>query len=123
MTLVCDETLHAEELLTERRRGLRVRQQRPVKIFDPSANRYVGGQTQDVSSSGLQLELPAWAPVVPGKTLEVLVGVGPTGSPLATRRSMVPARVVWVNRTPGKRGQLSVGVQFLASLAAHLDAA
>ncbi|HLL88744.1 MAG TPA: hypothetical protein VK324_05535, partial [Tepidisphaeraceae bacterium] len=44
---------------SERRRGLRIRQARPVKVFEPTACRYFGGQTCDVSATGLRLELPA----------------------------------------------------------------
>ena len=47
----------------ERRRGLRIRQHRPVKIFEPAGNRYFGGQTEDISSTGLRIELPAFATV------------------------------------------------------------
>jgi len=107
----------------ERRRGLRVRQQRPVKVYDAGAGRYFGGQTEDVSTTGLRLELPAWAPVRPGETLAIHVGLGPRGDCLANRRQMIPARVVWVNRQAGRRARLEVGVEFLASIAAHLDAA
>ena len=32
----------------ERRRGLRITQHRPVKVYEPSSGRYVGGQTEDI---------------------------------------------------------------------------
>jgi hypothetical protein len=38
---------------TERRRGLRIAQARPVKIFEHASNRYFPGQTMDVSATGL----------------------------------------------------------------------
>lgn len=108
----------------ERRRGFRVQQTRPIKIFEPSGSRYFGGQTQDVSSTGLRLELPASMPVRAGKLVSVHVGLGESGNPLANRRHMIPARVVWVsrsNKTDVKT--MSVGVEFLASISAQLDAA
>jgi PilZ domain len=108
----------------ERRRGFRVQQNRPIKIFEPSGSRYFGGQTQDVSSTGLRLELPASMQVKPGKLVSIHVGLSESGSPLANRRNMIPARVVWVsrsNRTDVKT--MSAGVEFLASISAQLDAA
>jgi len=53
----------------ERRRGLRIQQTRPIKVFEPTGSRYFGGQTQDVSSTGLRLQLPCSMPVCPGKLL------------------------------------------------------
>jgi len=105
----------------ERRRGLRVRQQRPVKVYESTTARYFGGRTEDVSSTGLRLELPAYAPLREGETLNVHVGLSSRGESLANRRQMIPARVVWVSRAPG--GTMEAGVEFLASIAAHLDAA
>ena len=108
----------------ERRRDLRVREQRPVKVFDSAAARYFGGQTEDVSSTGLRLELPSYAPVQPGDTLSIHVGLNRRGQSLANRRQMIPARVVWVNRSDKRiTGKLEAGIEFLASIAAHLDAA
>jgi hypothetical protein len=108
----------------ERRRGLRIRQNRPVKIFDAAAARYFGGQTEDISSTGLRIQLPAYAPVEPGDELSIHVGLNEHGERLANRRQMMPARVVWVNRyeTP-LRGRIEAGVEFLSGIAARLDAA
>jgi len=108
---------------TERRRGLRIRQNRPVKVFEPGIGRYFGGQTEDISSTGLRIELPLWATVRPGETLSIHVGLSRKGESLANRRQMIPARVVWVNRSFGRRTHLEAGVEFLSSIAAHLDAA
>ena len=116
-----DDSMEAS--LRERRRGLRIRQNRPVKVFEPGASRYFGGQTEDVSSTGLRIELPSWAPLREGETLSIHVGLNPTGESLANRRQMIPARIVWVNRRTGKNARLEAGVEFLSSIAAHLDAA
>ena len=109
------------EFPAERRRGLRISQARPVKVFEPWSARYIGGQTHDVSATGLRIELPMSAPVKEGKLLSIHVGLGSQGEALANRRQMIPARVVWVERGAGAR--LTAGVEFLASIAAHLDAA
>jgi hypothetical protein len=109
---------------SERRRGLRIRQQRPVKIFEPMAGRYFGGQTEDVSSTGLRIELPVSASVRPGESLNIHVGLNSSGQSLANRRQMLPARVVWVKRAGTLRnGRLEAGVEFHSNIAAHLDAA
>jgi hypothetical protein len=108
----------------ERRRGLRIAQNRPIKIFEPTVSRYFGGKTHDVSSTGLRLELPTSMPLIPGKLLSIHVGLSSQGQPLANRRSMIPARVVWVNRSNEfSRPTQFAGVEFLASISAELDAA
>jgi hypothetical protein len=107
----------------ERRRGLRIRQTRPVKIHDPGAARYFGGQTQDVSATGLRLAVPAASPVRVGRMLNIHVGLSESGQSLANRRQMMPARVVWVNQPAPGQNALTIGVEFLATIAAHLDAA
>jgi len=108
----------------ERRRGLRIEQVCPVKVFEPVGARYIGGRTRNVSSTGLQIELPRWAYVREGKLISVHVGLSVVGEVLANRRAMIPARVVWVNRSSDSSGKyLVAGVEFLASLAARLDAA
>ena len=108
----------------ERRRGVRIRQERPVKVFEHAAARYFGGCTRDVSATGLRLELPAWSPVQPGETLSIHVGLSTRGETLANRRQMIPVRVVWVKRKGGgQHTHIEAGVEYLASIAAHLDAA
>ena len=97
---------------------------RLVTDLEPATSRYFGGQTEDVSSTGLRIELPASVPVRPGKVLNVHVGVESGGHSLANRRQMIPARVVWVNREDHRiRGRIEAGVEFLSGIAAHLDAA
>jgi len=108
----------------ERRRGLRIRQLRPIKVYEPTISRYFGGRTHDVSSMGLRLELPASMPLQPGKILSIHVGLSERGQALANRRQMVPARVVWVDREADESCRtLQAGVEFLASISAELDAA
>jgi hypothetical protein len=112
------------DTISERRRGLRVRQSRPVKVFEPLGSRYFGGQTGDVSATGLRIELPAYAAVRPGEMLSIHVGLSRQGETLANRRQMMPVRVVWVNRNvEGKVGRLEAGVEFIANIAARRDAA
>ncbi len=127
MTLLMNEMqtgVDAGALHAERRRGLRIRQNRPIKVFEPAAARYFGGQTEDISATGLRVELPASAPVHEGEVLNVHVGPNQTGNALANRRQMMPARVVWVDRDASMRsGRLYAGVEFLASIAAQVHAA
>jgi len=108
---------------TERRRGLRIRQSRPIKVYDAAAARYFGGQTEDISATGLRIELPVYAPIEPGDTLNIHVGLNGLGQTLANRRQMMPARVIWVNRGSGIQGRLEAGIEFVTSIAAHLEAA
>ena len=118
------EVFGAETKTTERRRGLRIRQNRPVKVYEPTTSRYFGGQTGDISVTGLRVELPAYAPVRVGEVLSIHVGLNPSGQTLANRRQMIPARVVWISRKRRETAcTLEAGVEFLASIAAHLDAA
>jgi hypothetical protein len=107
----------------ERRRGLRISQNRPVKVFESASARYIGGQTEDISATGLRIELPASSPVVPGTILSIHVGLNVTGESLANRRQMMPARVVWTQRRAGRAARLIAGVEFITNIAAHLDAA
>ncbi|HEY7120109.1 MAG TPA: PilZ domain-containing protein [Tepidisphaeraceae bacterium] len=113
-----------EAVPAERRRGLRIRQNRPVKVYEPMAARFFAGQTSDISSTGLRIELPASMPVMDGKVIHIHVGLNEKGQALVNRRGMMPARVVWIDRsiTDG-RPRLLAGVEFVASITAHLDAA
>jgi hypothetical protein len=108
----------------ERRRGLRIRQHRPIKILEPTTHKYFGGRTEDISATGLRIELPLATPVRPGRVVNVHVGLNDRGESLANRRQMIPAKVVWVTRsTDLARGKLTAGIEFISSIAAHLDAA
>ncbi len=108
---------------SERRRGLRIAQHRPVKVLGTISGKYFGGQTRDVSSTGLRIELPAHATVRRGETLSIHVGLSADGSSLANRRQMIPARVVWVSRAVAGRKTMTAGVEFATSIGAQLDAA
>jgi c-di-GMP-binding flagellar brake protein YcgR len=108
---------------SERRRGLRISQSRPVKVLHAPGGKYFGGQTQDISATGLRLELPAHASVRLGEMLSIHVGLSADGSSLANRRQMIPARVVWVRRSPSRQQFMTAGVEFAASIGAQLDAA
>jgi hypothetical protein len=127
MTLVMDEIFAADSTeiassAAERRRGLRIRQARPIRVYEPSGARYFGGQTEDISATGLRIELPTSVQLHPGKVVSVHVGMNRDGSILPNRRQMMSARVVWIDRSIS-RGFAVVGVEFTASIAAHLDAA
>jgi hypothetical protein len=125
MMLVATEESNqtSEDSGSERRRGLRIHQNRPIKVFEHSSARYLGGQTEDISATGLRIELPVSAPIVPGKILSIHVGLSVSGQSLANRRQMIPARVVWMKRSSESSPKMIAGVEFLASIAAHLDAA
>lgn len=126
MTLVMSAPAHREDTEDlsgyERRRGLRIRQQRPVKVFASLTGRYYAGHTEDISATGLRIELPAHLPVRQGDLLSIHVGLGSQGESLANRRGMIPARVVWL-RDRNENGSVEAGVEFSSSIAAHLDAA
>jgi hypothetical protein len=119
------EAIETADTGTERRRGLRIRQERPVKVFEPTSGRFYGGKTADISATGLRIELPRSVLVRPGVELTIHVGVADGGSALANRRQMIPARVVWVDRRADleRCGLLTVGVEFVAGISARLRAA
>jgi hypothetical protein len=137
MTYLSNTSDHIEELSSpppsssssssesgiERRRGLRISQQRPIKVFEPTTSRYFPGQTADVSATGLRVQIPLSTPVWPGKTLSVHVGLSAAGGSLANRRQMIPARVVWADRDGSDGRTMTLGLEFLASIAVQRDAA
>jgi len=120
-----DRTASTEAVPSERRRGLRIQQNRPLKVYEPTSARYFGGQTCDISSTGLRIELPPSMPVIEGKVVTIHVGLNERGQALANRRTMIPAKIVWVDRSvdASNRPRVMAGVEFVASIAAHLDAA
>lgn len=108
----------------ERRRGLRIRQHRPIKAYIPSACKFIGGQTEDVSSSGLRVTMPLTSMLRSGDLLNIHVGLSEGGQPLANRRDMVLARVIWVDVPADANSRtLSAGLEWTSSIAAHADAA
>ena len=63
-------------------------------------------------------------PVKAGKLVSIHVGLNELGQPLANRRQMIPARVVWVDRPESMATRtVMAGIEFLASISAKLDAA
>jgi PilZ domain len=125
MRLVMTDAVYEEETTdgSERRRGLRIAQNRPVKILGMQGGKYFGGQTQDVSSTGLRLELPAHAAVRCGETLSIHVGLNSSGGTLANRRQMIPARVVWIRKSNNNARTVMAGVEFASTISARADAA
>ena len=108
---------------TERRRGLRVHQARPVKVLDAAGGRTLVGETVDVSATGLRVTLPAEAALRVGEILGIHVGLSRVGERLANRRPVVPVRVVWVGKARGRKVGLLAGVEFATGIGAQLDAA
>ena len=47
MTMLMTEPRLVTDEGAERRRGLRIRQNRPIKVLEPATSRYFGGQTED----------------------------------------------------------------------------
>jgi hypothetical protein len=119
MTLACaetDEQLDLSDSHLERRRGLRIRQARPVRVYEGGNGRYFGGETEDISSTGLRILLPAAAVLRPGRLISLHVGTTTIAG------AMRPAKVVWF-----VRGQsldfMVAGVELLACASAQLKAA
>jgi hypothetical protein len=104
--------------LAERRRGLRIKQCRPVKVYEPRTSRYFPGQTADISQSGLRLTLPLSTPIVPGNTL--CLHIANSNSALASRHQMIEAKVIWLQRTST---QLMAGLELFSTAAIQSSAA
>ncbi len=122
--LMISERMQLADSGIERRRGLRIAQDRPVKVLNPVGLKYFGGTTRDISSTGLRIEVPLGAPVQQGEELAIHVGLSDRGMSLANRRHMMRAKVVWIDRSRAKKsGKMQLGVEFMASIAAGLDAA
>ena len=81
----------------DRRRGLRVQVSRPAKLLESRTRRFIAARTIDASPMGLKLQLPATSALDVGSRVEVYVGVDGDGT-VASRRFMLPARVVWLRR-------------------------
>ena len=110
--------------LAERRRGLRIKQSRPVKAYEPRTSRYFPGQTADISFNGLRLSLPLSTPIVAGNILCLHIGSPQSSSTLASRRQMIEARVIWIHRdTTNPQGELMAGLELLSAAAIQNSAA
>src|SRR4051812_11905343 len=81
-----DDSSAESNMKLDRRRGLRITQTRPIKLFEPAAGRYFGGQTLDVSTTGLRVTLPGHSPLRPGRLVNIHVGLSDSGLSLANRR-------------------------------------
>jgi hypothetical protein len=127
MTLMISDTFvprnRERSAVGERRRGLRIRQARPVKLFDAMGGRFYGGNTLDVSSTGLRIQIPLHAALRPGSEISIHVGLNDKGQALANRRAMLPARVIWIDRPDGRQKALTVGIEFSSTVGARMDAA
>jgi hypothetical protein len=104
-------TVDAPPLHLDRRRGLRVAQRRPIKLLEPMTGRYLPGMTLDLSRTGLRLRLGTRLPLLTGHVVKVHIGLSPGQQPLANRRNMLPARVVW---TVQSAGQTELGLELVA---------
>jgi hypothetical protein len=123
MLKMCDATVEATDQSPERRRGFRIPQDRPVKVYEPAVGRYYGGKTHDLSGTGLRIELPVSTPLVAGRIVNLHLGNYEPGEALVADREMVPALVVWIDRNEMVRGRLLAGVKFLKRAAMAMDAA
>jgi hypothetical protein len=103
-------------MTTERRRGERFEQSRPVAVYEPYASRFFGGETVDVSTSGMKLRLPGWVKLGEGRIIDLHAGTEAGGLPLANRRRAMLCRVVW---TRSEGGEVLAGVEFLQSISAE----
>jgi hypothetical protein len=101
----------------ERRRGLRIRQQRAVKVYEPRTSRYYPGQTADISAGGLRLTLPLSTPLIAGNTISLHID---SVCSFAARRHMVQARVIWMHRN---ESAVMVGLELLTTSAIQSAAA
>lgn len=94
----------------ERRRHVRVAVNQPCKIHDSRSGKYIAGQTQDISSGGLLVELPRVVSFKPGD--EVHVGVALKRRQTLLRcNEMIRARVTRALHTADD--QTLLGLQLL----------
>jgi hypothetical protein len=99
---------------SDRRKGIRVPQERGAKIFYAVGNRYIAAQTVDFSPSGLCITLPKTAAVIPGSTVSVHLPPKNSESLVGSKHLMASARVVWVTAAEGRT---MVGLQYLKAQA------
>lgn len=94
--------------VTERRRGFRISQSRPVRVFDPANGCFIAGETRNVSASGLQIRLPLASDVRAGSTLNVAVAGNNGGM---NRSGLIAARVIWTHLS--FETGLTAGIEFI----------
>ncbi|HMO27490.1 MAG TPA: PilZ domain-containing protein, partial [Tepidisphaeraceae bacterium] len=97
----------------DRRADPRVVCEHAIKLHDARSRRYIAGRTCDLSSTGMRLEVPAWAPIELGAAVSVYVAEDRPR--LAPHSAMKPARVVWIDRgndEPARR-TITLGLQLL----------
>ncbi|HEY0009783.1 MAG TPA: PilZ domain-containing protein [Tepidisphaeraceae bacterium] len=109
--------------VAERRRGLRILQDRPVKVFEPAIARFLNGRTRDVSSTGLQLTFDTDLGLRPGRLINIAVGCEAGGGPLVNRRSLITACIVWTRPDLETEEGMIAGVEFLSNVTAFAGAA
>lgn len=108
----------------DRRRRPRASIEQTVKLYDPVSGRYFAGHTQDVSDSGLRLELPARVPARAGQTALVYIAASHMGRGLIDHAALIPIRYVWVRRETDEQGERCVcGVEVLADSVSARNAA
>ncbi len=120
MTLLHGRRSPSENNATERRRGLRIKQQRPVKVYEPRTSRYFPCQTADISLSGLRLSLPLSTPIIADNTLCLHVASAHSNCDLVSRRQMIEAKVIWMYRD---KTQLMAGLELVSTAAIQSSAA
>lgn len=96
----------------DRRLGLRVDDDRPVKVYDARARRYYVGRAVNLGAGGMRLDLPATAPVQTGGTLQVYVGSDEEQEVLISLKNMTPIRIAWVERmASGEADRIIIGAE------------
>ncbi len=124
MLTLADRGKQGTPAMTERRRGLRIRQCRPIKVYEPRTARYFPGRTADISATGLRVKLPLSVPLIPGSILSLHIGTDKAGNTLAPRCHMTDARVIWTRRdSASPLGQLLAGLELLSTAAIQVEAA
>jgi len=93
--------------LPERREQDRLSLSRPVKIFDPKANRYIPGCTTNVSQSGALLNIPQPLLIKPGDTVYVGIALKRREG-LLLSNEMIEAQVVRCLATEDDQTHLAV---------------
>ncbi len=102
------------ELVTELRKQARTQLSWPVSLWVPAANRFFNGRSENISKSGVLLNVPMATPVREGQIIEINF---PRTAALAKEKGQFAriktGMVVRVDRnTVVKDGSIGVGVAF-----------